>query len=576
MVKLFKYLKPYIGTLIITVLLTIFYSFGIMYLAKLMAKMIEIGPDNKQEIIKITVRMLLIAIASGVAMIISTYTSAYVGTRFSQNLRYQIIKKKQDYSLSDMEKIGTASLMTRTTNDVSIIQLNFIMILQMLLKAPVMIVIGLILAFNTNAKIATIMTISLLVFIIVAVSIGRKVLPMFDVIQVQYDDMTHSFREVITGVRVIRAFRKEKHEEKKINNSASSFALTGIRINKKFALLIPLLILMINLGILSIISYGGFTAKSLSDLTNMTAMIEYLTIIMFNILMAMFVILEIPRAQTSAKRINKVLDLKVSVSNGKISEIFNTNIRELEFKNVSYTYHDSSSDTLKNLNFKVHSGETIAIVGSTGSGKSTVSKLIPRFFDVTFGQILLNGIDISTINQTILRDNIGYIPQKAFLFRGTIASNLKFGNKDASYDDLVKASKIAQAHDFIINKDDGYDSYVAQGGTNLSGGQKQRLCIARALVKRPYIYVFDDSFSALDFKTDSALRKQLKENIKDAITVIIAQRITTIMDADKIVVLEDGKMVGLGTHHELIKSNKAYLDIALSQMTEKELFGDLL
>ena len=480
--------------------------------------------------------------------------------------------------MSDYQKFGSASLITRCTNDITIIQRSLMMILQMLLPAPIMAVVGLVLAFRTNATMGLVMAAIIGITGVIAYSIGSKAIPLFRQLQVKMDNLTRILREIISGVRVIRAFHREKYEEERFGSSCKDYCDIAIETNKIFAVLLPTLTLLTNLGIICILLFGGVkVSEGMMQIGSIFALIEYLTIILFTVTMAILVFMEIPRAQSCGERLSEVLDLEPEIQdkeNALAQGSAQTPIRaQLEFRNVSFRYANAEEAVLNKISFISKAGETTAIIGGTGSGKSTIANLIPRFFDVDEGEILIDGVDIRNLSQKELRSRIGFIPQKTFLFRGTIASNIRYGKEDASDTEIIQAAKTAQAHTFISSMEKGYDSFVAQGGTNLSGGQKQRIAIARALVRKPEIYVFDDSFSALDYKTDALLRKALRQEIKnkEASLIIVAQRISTILDADRIIVLDQGEIAGIGTHQELMKNCLAYKQIAASQLSESQL-----
>lgn len=548
-----------------------------MYLPALMAKIINNGValSDMDYIYRYSGYMLLLTLVGGIAAILSTIFSALFSARISRELRSSVFKQVQAYSLSDIQQIGVPSLITRSTSDINIIQRTVMTLFQLFLPAPIMAIIGLCLAFQINATIGIITIVIIIFFSLMAIYIGGKAIPLFKIIQTKMDRITHILREIITGVRIIRAFNRESYEKRRFDTAAEDFCDVAIRTNKIFAILLPALLLIINLGIIVILivsrSQATLGAMKIGDIF---ASIEYLTIVLWGATMALFVFMEIPRAQSCAARLREVLDIKPTIKD-KVSA--QTTITEdtlqtstLEFKDVTFQYPNAERAVLSKISFQSKPGQTTAIIGGTGSGKSTIANLICRFYDIQGGSISINGRNITDYSQHELRNKIGFVPQKTFLFRGTIESNIKYGKPDATNQEVENAAKIAQAHSFIAELDNGYQSYVAQGGTNLSGGQKQRIAIARAIVKRPDILVFDDSFSALDYKTDSLLRKAIVEEVKDSIIIIVAQRISTIMNADQIIVLDEGQMVGIGTHNELLNNCSAYAEIARSQFKNKE------
>ncbi|BCJ95958.1 multidrug ABC transporter ATP-binding protein [Anaerocolumna cellulosilytica] len=574
MSKLLRYLKPHKKILVGAIIFLFFNNFSAMFLPTLTANLINVGVANSDidYIYRISMLMFIVAVLGGLSSIISAILSSRVTASFSRDLREAVFIKAQQYSLNDFQTIGTASMITRCTNDITIIQRSGMMFLRVILPAPVMTVVGLTLAFKTNAKMAFFFVAVIVIFGIMAYIIGRKAVPLFRKIQMRMDRLTYVLREGITGVRVIRAFNREEFEKQRFKDSCKDYKDIAVKTNKIFAILIPFLFLILDLSVASIIWFGGIQVSNGSmEIGSIFALIEYLTIILFCSVMAVMGFMEIPRALSSASRINEILNLTPEINDQSVNITENTQKGTLEFRDVMFQYPNAEEPVLSHITFTAKPGQTTAIIGGTGSGKSTVANLIPHFFHIQKGEILLNGINIADYPQKSLRDKIGFIPQKAFLFRGTIESNIRFGKEDATMEEIQAAAKTAQAHEFILGLEDGYKSYVAQSGSNLSGGQKQRVAIARALLKKPEVYVFDDSFSALDFKTDAMLRKALRNEVKEAAVVIVAQRISTILDADQIIVLDEGKMAGMGRHEELMKTCTIYQQIAATQLSEDEL-----
>lgn len=577
MLKLFRYIQLNKKLALYTLFFLFIQIFAMMYLPALMAKIINNGValSDMDYVYRYSLYMLILALVGGGAAVLSTVFSALFSARIGRQLRSIVFRQVQAYSLSDIQKIGVPSLITRSTSDIGIIQRTVMTIFQMFLPAPIMATIGLILAFQTSTIMGFITVGILLFFTLIAYFIGARAIPLFQVIQTKMDRITHVLREMITGVRVIRAFNKEEYEKKRFNAAAEDFCDIAIRTNKIFAILLPALLLIINLGIILILVVGREqTLTGDMRIGDIFASIEYLTIVLWGVTMALFVFMEIPRAQSCALRLREILEIQPAIqdaaSTKRINSAVSTKTTTLEFRNVTFQYPDADEAVLSNISFKSKAGQVTAIIGGTGSGKSTIAKLIPRFYDIQGGLILVNGVNINEYSQHELRSIIGFVPQKTFLFRGTIESNIRYGNPDATDQEVVHAAKIAQAHDFISALDKGYQSYVAQAGSNLSGGQKQRVAIARAIVKQPSILVFDDSFSALDYKTDSLLRKALAQEIKDSVIIIVAQRISTIRHADQIIVLDEGRMVGIGTHDELMNTCETYAEIAHSQLKNDE------
>jgi ATP-binding cassette subfamily B protein len=574
MKQLLPYIRPHKRLLAGAIILLIFNNFTAMYIPTLTARLINVGVAGQDlpYIYRICGLMLTVAVLGGVSSIVSAILSSKAAAGLARDLREAVFVKAQTYSLTDFKTVGTASMITRSTNDINIIQRSTMMLLRVLLPAPIMTIVGLTLAFRTNVQMALFFIVVILFFSIMAYLIGRRAIPLFQMIQIKMDRVTYVLREVITGVRVIRAFNKEEYEKDRFVEACYDYRDTTIKTGRVFAILLPFLFVILDLSVASVIWFGGIqVSNGFMEIGSIFALIEYLTIILFCSVMAVMGFMEIPRALISVERINEILNLKPEIvddtNTTPKSELKGT----LEFRDVSFMYANAEEPVLSHISFTSKPGQTTAIIGGTGSGKSTIANLIPHFYQIQEGEILLNGINIVDYPQKDLRDKIGFIPQKAFLFRGTIESNIRFGKEDATMEEVIAAAKVAQAHEFIENLDDGYESYVAQAGTNLSGGQKQRVAIARALIKKPEVYVFDDSFSALDYKTDSLLRKALKSQIKDSALVIVAQRISTIMDADQILVLDDGKVVSMGRHEELMKTCSVYQQIAATQLSEEEL-----
>lgn len=546
---------------------------GTLYLPTLTATILNDGvlQANLDQVYQTGRIMLLVAGGTGAAAIFSTYLAAEVSTKFSRNLRSQLFEQTQQLSVQDFKQFKTSSLITRATNDVEQVQTMLSMFFEMLLPMPFVVIIGMVLAYLREPQMALIIFITMAIFVTIAVLLIKKVLPIFEKVQTGLDRINERVGQFLSGIRVIRAFNRTKLEQRQMDESFHAFAELNIRINRWFALMMPLILLILNIATVAIVWFGAdrITTGEM-QIGDITAVMEYAMNILFYSVMALFSFVMMPRAITCAKRIREVLDHRPEIVDGaeKLSE---TKPTKLEFKQVSFCYSDAENPVLHNVSFSCEAGTTTAIIGGTGSGKSTIAKLIPRLFDVQGGEILLNGRSLAELPQTQLRQKIGFVPQKAFLFSGTIADNLRHGNKNATEEEMNHAVTIAQASAFIESLPNGLDAPVAQGGTNFSGGQKQRLAIAKMLMKKPQVYVFDDSFSALDFKTDAALRKALKEETKEAIVIYAAQRISTIKNADQIIVLDEGNVVGKGTHHELLRSCPHYLDIARSQLSEEEL-----
>jgi ATP-binding cassette subfamily B protein len=527
-------------------------------------------------IAKIGIIMLVIAAIGAMGAILTTLLSAKTGNGFARNLRKRIFIKIENYSLKEFDEKGTSSLITRTTNDVTQIQSFIVMMLRLFVRAPLMAIGGIFMAINKNPKLSLIIIFTVIVLGILIGIVASKIIPMFKLIQDKIDNLNRILRERLTGIRVIRAFNKINHEKARFNGASEELKNTTIRVNKIMAGLSPLLMLILNFTTIFIIWFGSFKINSGGmEVGDLMAFIQYVSQIMFSLIMLTMVFIMVPRASASAARINEVLDVDLDIVDPIQSIETNVERGCIEFNDVSFRYNGAEGLALKNISFKIKPGEVTAIIGGTGSGKSTLVNLISRFYDVSSGSILIDGVDVRDMTGEYLRKKIGLVPQKAVLFSGTINDNIRFGKEDAKKEEIINSCKTAQAHDFIYAMKDKYDSEISQGGTNISGGQKQRLSIARALVKKPEIYIFDDSFSALDFKTDAKLREALKKETIDNTVLVVAQRVTTVMNADKIIVLDEGSIVGIGTHKELLNSSEIYKQIVLSQLSEKALNSNI-
>lgn len=570
MKTILQFIKPYKKLCLFTILFIIFDILGALYIPTITADMINIGVGSKDinYIIQKGIIMLGATILSGIGALVGSYLSSKIASNIGRDIRNALYKKSLEFSHFDFKQFGTGSMITRTLNDVNIIQQSVVWCIQMVIPVPIMCISGIVMAFMIDKLMGFLLIGITILILITAFFITRKASTIFAKLQSFLDRMNVILRENITGVRVIRAFNKEPYEKERMKKSFEDYAEFAIKANRLFAGLDSLSFLAINLCIVAILWIGGNrVGAGFMEIGDITAVTEYAILILFYLIMAQMVIILLPRAGVCIKRIKEVLNSEPEIHDGNRKivkpKIENTDV--ISFKNMTFRFADADEDTLCNLKFSCKRGQTTAIIGSTGSGKSTIAKLIMRFHDATRGSILLNGQDIRNISQKDLRDHIAYVPQQAWLFSGTIADNLRYGNEDATEGEMYHALEVAQAS-FVENLEDGLNAKVAQGGTNFSGGQKQRLSIARALVKKADIYIFDDSFSALDFKTDAALRKALAKETKDSAVLIIAQRINTILNADQIIVLDNGKVVGMGTHKELMESCTVYQEIAKSQL----------
>ncbi|KGN03478.1 multidrug ABC transporter ATP-binding protein [Clostridium novyi A str. 4570] len=574
MIKLLKLLKKYKKLIIFIFLLVFCQSMSDLYLPNLMSHIVDKGvvKGDTDYILKVGMYMLLVAAGGMLCTIGASFISSKVATSFGADLRYKVFTKVEGFSLDEFNKIGTSSLITRTTNDINQIQQVLIIIFRMMVSAPLMLVGGIIMAMSKDLKLTSILLAVTPILAICIFLITRKAIPLFKVMQLKVDKLNLVLREKLSGVRVIRAFNKMNTEKKKFNEANFDLTNTAIKVNKIMAGLMPVIMLIFNLTTIAILWFG---AKRIDigemQVGDLMAFIQYVMQIMFSLIMVSMMFVMLPRASASATRINEVLEMDTEKSIKNVSCENISNAESIEFKNVYFRYKGSEESILKDISFKANKGEVTAIIGSTGSGKSTLMELILKFHEVTSGEILLNGVNVNDIENKVLRNKIGFVPQKSVLFTGTIMDNIRYGKEDASFEEVKHACKIAEASEFISNMKDGYNSIISQGGTNVSGGQKQRISIARALVRKPDVYIFDDSFSALDFKTDAKLRNSLKGETKDSIVIIVAQRVSTIMNADRIIVLDEGEIKGIGTHKELLETSSVYKEIVLSQFSGEEI-----
>lgn len=571
-----QFLKPHWKLTVLTVLLAVIDVSGSLFIPTLAAHLLNQGTSGVafEELLTTGLQMGAVSLFSSICAILGGYACATLAARVGKDMRVALYEKSLKLSVYDFRQFGTASITTRTVSDITTIQFALTSFIQMVLPVPLVCIIALALSFLLNTTLGTILLILTALVFILALGIMRSASPLFTKLQKLLDRMTTILLENITGVRVVRAFNNEKREQNRMSDAFSNYAETSIKANRRFANLDGLSYFFINLFV--VIVYwlsGGYISLGNLQIGDITAVIQYAMMVMFFLMMAQMVILTMPRALECCERIRAVLEhspeIRDLVEQDDQKSLPNQD-EVLAFRNVSFRFADAEENTLSHLNFSCRRGQTTAIIGGTGSGKSTVASLILRFHDVIGGSILLNGKDIRQMTQHTLRDHLAYVQQKAWLFSGTIASNLRYGNADATDEQLMHAADVAQAGDFIRSLPDGLNPFVAQGGTNFSGGQKQRLSIARALVKKPELYIFDDSFSALDFKTDAALRKALAKERQDAAVLIIAQRVSTIQHADQIVVLNEGQMVGLGKHEELLQTCPVYREIYESQTKEAQ------
>jgi len=577
--KILKYISPYIWPLLLMAVFIYCQASANLALPDYMANIINQGIMGKdtEVILHYGLIMILIAIGGGLATIGVNYLAARIGAGFAKDLRDAVFTKVESFSLAEFNKFSTASLITRATNDVQQIQVVLIMIFRLALMAPLMGILATLKAYHLAPSMTWIMAVAVVALILIIAVLFRIVIPKFTLLQKLIDKLNLVTREILTGLRVIKAFNKEKHEEKKFNKVNKDLTQLNLFVNRLMILLQPAMMLILNFMMIAIVWFGAHQIE-LGNLQigNMLAFLQYSMQAVSAFLMISIIFIAIPRASVSANRIAEVLETDVQIKDPLKPVKAPRKGGKVEFKNVTFAYPGAAEPVLHNISFVALPGQTTAFIGSTGSGKSTILNLIPRFYDVTEGQVLVDGVDVRDMRQKDLRERIGYVSQRAMLFSGTIKENITYGNPNATEEEIFRAAATAQALEFIKELEQKFDSSVAQAGSNLSGGQKQRLAIARALAKNPELYLFDDSFSALDFKTDAALRSALRKEAKGKTILIVTQRVGTIMDADKIIVIDFGKIVGEGTHKELLSTCKVYREIATSQLPPEKLAKDLI
>lgn len=578
MLKLLRFLKPYWWQVIILVFLVGAQVYTTLQLPSLMAEIINQGivTGDTDHIWQIGLEMAALTVFSAVCSLASGYLSARIGAYFIRDVRAKIFEKIMILNTSDLEHFSTASLINRTTNDTNQVQQTVVMMLSLMLHAPLFCIISLIMAIQTAPDMSWIIALGIVAVLGSVILIMSLVIPKFKIFQTLVDRITLITRENLTGLKVVRAFNKEKTEEKKFKQTNDKLTKLLIYIDRILELQNPIINIVLN-GLTLLCTFVGITllTKDYSYLGSMTAFAQYVTFVMMSFLMLSILFVMLPRANVSAGRINEVLNSEPKIHWKEKTVGVPDKVPSVEFKNVDFYYTNAGEKVLENISFVAKAGETTAFIGSTGSGKSTLINLVPRFYEPTSGEVLVNGINTHDYEKDDLMKRIGLVPQHGILFSGTVASNIRFGAQSATNTQVKEAAKIAQASSFVEKMPNGYNSHIAQGGSNVSGGQKQRLSIARAICKNPDIYIFDDSFSALDMKTDVKLREALKPVVNDAVVLIVAQRISTIKNADQIVVLDDGKIVGKGKHFDLLKNCAVYRSIVQSQLSDKEFTREL-
>lgn len=570
----FRYLKPYWRWVLLTVVFIVLQSLSDLYLPALNAKIIDDGvmTGDVGKILFYGALMLIVAVLVGACTLGTTYFSTKASLAYGRDMRLGLFTKVQSFSQSDLDKFGTPSLITRTTNDVNQIQQMMQMLLRTIITTPILLLGGIIMCLRQDVKLSVILLFVVPVIAVLVVVTTKKSHPWFKKQQTQVDVLNQVLREKLSGIRVIRAFVRTDYEEKRYDQENEKMLRISVHAHKLMTAMMPMVTLIMNVATLAAYYMGAIRIDNGGmGIGSMNAFVTYLTQILMSVMMSSMMMNMIPRAMTSIGRINEVLEYDPTVKDlAPEQEQHLGTFQGLEFRDVSFHYPEADRPVLEHVSFVTRPGETTAIIGSTGSGKSTLVNLIPRIYDATEGQILMNGVDIRSLGQEELRSHLGVVPQKALLFDGTIASNLRYGKPDATEEDMWKALEVAQGKDFVSQMPRGLAAPISQGGSNVSGGQRQRLAIARAIIRRPDVYIFDDSFSALDFKTDAKLRQALAKETHGAAVLIVAQRVTTVMGADRIVVLDEGKVAGIGTHKELMESCQVYREIVLSQLSAEE------
>lgn len=574
MLKIYRCLKPYKFYLLGIALLVFLQVMADLYLPTIMSDIIDNGimKENVGYILGRGGIMLAISGAGALCAVAASLLGAQTSVGLGRFLRSKIFNRVEAFSLHEFDKFGSSTLITRTTNDIMQIQNVTVMIFNMMVRAPLMCAGGIILALSKDKGLTLLLVAALPFIALLVFLVGKFVVPLFRQVQKKIDRVNLVVRENLTGIRVIRAFNRENLQKEKFAEANQDLTATYIKVNRIMAFLMPIMTMIMNLITIAILWFGALRIdRGAMDIGALVAFLQYAMQIMFALVMMTILFIMIPRSQAAADRINQVLETEPGIADAKEGPAKETGRGLVEFRNVTFRYFGAEEPALKNITFRARPGETTAIIGGTGSGKTTLINLIPRFYDVESGEVLVDGVDVRQIPQSRLREKIGFVPQKAVLFTGTVAENLRYGKTDATEEDLRLAAETAQASGFIEEMKEGYGTSLSEGGLNLSGGQKQRLSIARALIRKPEIYIFDDSFSALDFKTDAKLRAALRKQTRDATVLIVAQRVGSIMDADQIIVLEEGRVAGIGTHKELLKTCEVYHEIVSSQLSVEEM-----
>jgi ATP-binding cassette subfamily B multidrug efflux pump len=582
-IKLLRFLKPYRILLVVVLVLAFAQAMALLYLPTLMADIVKNGivQEDTGYIWRTGGIMALVAIGGTICAIVGIFFSSQIATGFGKIIRFKIFTHVEQFSLHEFDTVSTASLITRTTNDTTQVQQLLIIVLNMMITAPMLAIGGVILAIQQDAALSWILIAIIPIVASVIFLLMINAIPLFRTMQVKIDKINLILNEGLSGVRVVRAFDRVEKEEKRFDNANVDLTDVSIKVNRLVALMLPVMMLVLNVSSISIIWFGSVRISSLSvvsgaaEVGSLIAFLQYAMQILFALMMLSMMFVLLPRAAASATRINEVLAIEPEIKDAEqVRQAQGTRDDErgyIEFQDVTFSYPGAEEPALSHISFSARPGEVTAIIGGTGAGKTSLVSLIPRFYDVDSGRVLVDGVDVHEMSQERLRAKIGFVPQKAVLFSGTITDNLRYGKEDASEEEMRHAAEVAQATEFISGMPGEFAAVIAQGGMNVSGGQKQRLSIARALVRKPEVYVFDDTFSALDFKTDAKLRAALRGEIIDATVLIVAQRVSTVMDADQIIVLEEGHIAGIGTHRELMQSCEVYREIVSSQLSAEEI-----
>ena len=574
MIKLMRFLKPYRAVLVLVAVLAAAQALSNLYLPNLFADIVNNGiiKGDTGYIWRVGGLMLLVTLGGTIAAVIGIFNSSKVATGFGRIIRAKLFTHVQQFSLHEFDTVSTASLITRTTNDTTQVQQVLIVMLNFMITAPITLIAGIILAINQDVGLSWILLVVIPILVASILILMTKAIPLFRSMQKKLDRLNLILDEGLTGVRVVRAFDRQRYEEHRFDEANLDLTDVAIRVNRLIAFLMPIMMLCLNLSSIAILWFGAIRIDNgQMQLGALIAFLQYAMQILFALLMVSMMFIMLPRAAASADRINEVLAIEPEIHDPERAELADTQRGYMEFQGVTFSYTGAEEPALSHISFRAVPGQVTAIIGGTGSGKSTLVSLIPRFYDIDSGHIVVDGVDVREMTQEQLRAKIGFVPQKAVLFSGTIAENIRYGKDDASDEEVYHAAEVAQATEFIQDMKDGFDSVIAQGGMNVSGGQKQRLSIARALVRKPEIYVFDDSFSALDFKTDAKLRAALKKETRESTVLIVSQRVGTVMDADQIIVLDEGHIAGIGTHQELMRTSEVYREIVSSQLSLEEI-----